>query len=236
MDAVEVAALRALCRSTQKSIADTPEHSFEFTFSPIIPLLPKFDRYQELHWVIDRLRDDYLVQRPPCPARFRRQLHRRWRYLYPDTTHHHPMGCRLFRRTLLERLVKAFWCHVDVQALLSTAIKLDSGSLLRRLIVEAPGDSLSDGDPNTNGRANFMYKVWVKIEEDHFQEHGRWEPLGRSDATSPDSDLFFSVVHFILWKYMAGVRKQQQRGFNGYCRYCNFIIPGVICDARCPRG
>ena len=103
-------------------------------------------------------------------------------------------------------------------------------------MVEAPGDSVVDGDSNSDGRANFMYKVWVQIEEDHFQKHGPWKPPGRDEATAPDSDLFFSVVHFILWKYMAGVREQQQRGFNGYCRYCDFIIPGVICDARCPRG
>jgi hypothetical protein len=140
------------------------------------------------------------------------------------------------RRALLERLVRAFWNHGHVQALLETVIRLDSPSLLRRVAAEAPGDYLSeDDDPNNDGTANFMYKAWVAMEEDHFQNDGLWEPLGREYATVVDSSLFFGKVHFVLWKYMAAVRKRQHRNFNGYCRNCDFITPGLICDFRCPR-
>jgi hypothetical protein len=236
MGAIEIAVLRALCKTTNNFVAGAPEHAFDFTFSPIIPLLPKFDSYQQLEWVIHRLGEDYsLVQRRPCPKRHLRALYTRWRRVGMD-----PSGFQnsyVMRRCLLLRLIRAFWNHAHVQALLALAIRFDSSSLLRRVAAEAPGEYLSDDDddgPN-NGVANFMYNVWVKIEEDHFQEHGPWEPLGRDDVIAFDSDLFFGRLHFVLWKYMAAVRKRQQRDFNGYCRHCDFIVPGVICDPRCPR-
>ena len=65
--------------------------------------------------------------------------------------------------------------------------------------------------------------------------NGPREPPGRDDATEVDSPLFFGRMHFVLWKYMPGFRKRQQRDFNGYCRHCDFMMPGVICDASCPR-
>jgi hypothetical protein len=49
-----------------------------------------------------------------------------------------------------------------------------------------------------------MYNVWVVMEEEHCQEHGQWEPLGRDDAIA-GSDLFFGTLHYVLWKYMAAV-------------------------------
>jgi hypothetical protein len=237
MDAIEVAALRALCKTAQKVFAELPEHVFDFTFSAIIPRLPKFTCDKELLWVIHRLRERTgLVQRRPCPDLHRRALSSRWRRMGIDPS----QLCRMMhRRSLLESLVRAFWFHKDVQALLATAIRLDSTSLLRRLAAEAPGDYLSDDDnPNNDGTANFMYNVWVSMEEDHFQEHGPWEPLGRDDATwgiAVDMDLFFGKVHFVLWKYMAAVRKRQQRDFKGFCRNCDLLSSGLICDARCPR-
>jgi hypothetical protein len=241
IDAIEVAALRALCKATQQLVADAPEHAFEFTFAPIIPLLLKFDGYKELNWVILRLcptSPDYLVQVEPrlCPARQLRALHNHWRRMGIDPSR---VSRTMQRRSLLVRLVHAFWNHAHVQSLLATAIRLDSTSLLRRVAAEAPGECLSDdGDPNTDGTANFMYNAWVAIEEDNFDEEGAdgvWAPLGRDDATAGNSPLFFGAVHFVLWKYMAAVRKRQQRDFNGYCRHCDFCISGLICDARCPR-
>jgi hypothetical protein len=234
IDAIEVAALRALCKATQHSVACAPEHAFEFTFAPIIPLLLKFDSYKKLEWVILRLRkDNILVQDKPCPARHLRALHGRWVRMDIDPSR---VSRMMHRRCLLAGLVRAFWNHAHVQSLLATAIRLDSTSLLRRVAVEAPGEYLSDDDdPNNDGTANFMYNTWVAMEEDHFQEDGVWEPLGRDQATAVDSPLFFGKVHFFLWKYMAAVRKRQQRDFNGYCRHCDFFIAGLICDARCPR-
>ena len=233
MGAVEAAALRTLCKTTQALVEGAPEHAFEFTFAVVIPLLPNFGSYQELEWVILRLRENNsLVQLKPSPAIHRRALYRRWRSVGIDPARQHRI---VHRRALLESLIRAFWCQPDVEALLAVAIRLKSTSLLRRLAVEAPGEYLDDDGPNNDGTANFLYKVWVKIEQDHFQEHGRWEPLGRDEATLVSKDLFFGSVHFMLWKYMAGVRKQQQRVFKGYCHHCDFIVPGVISDARCPR-
>jgi hypothetical protein len=233
MDATEVAALRALCKIAHDLVADAPEDAFDFTFSPIIPLLPKFDRYQELEWVILRLGENInLVQKRPSPQRHLRVLNSGWRYIGLDLT---PETRMLHRRSLLQDLIRAFWIHPHVNALLALAIRLDSASLLRRLAAEAPGDYFSDDDnPNNNGTANFFYQVWVLIEEDHHRIHGQWEPTGRDDAIV-GSDLFFSTLHFVLWTYMSGVRKRQRRNFNGYCRHYDFVMPGLICDARCPR-
>jgi hypothetical protein len=232
MGAIGVAALRVMCKTAHDLVADAPEHAFNFTFSPIIPLLPKFDRYQELQWVILRLREgNSLVQDRPCPERHLRELNIRLRRGGIDPS----QQSRMMRRRLLVRLTRAFRVHPHVKALLAVVIRLDSTSLLRRLAAEAPGEYLSDDDnPNNDGTANFMYYVWIYIEEGHFIEHGQWEPVGRDDAIA-GSDLFFSRLHFVLWKYMAAVRKRQQRHFHGYCRHCDFIMPGLICDARCPR-
>ena len=233
LGAIGVAALRALCRTAHNLVTDAPEHEFDFTFPPIIPLLPKFDRYQELEWVILRLgENNNLVQDLPCPERHLRALNNRWRRVGIDPS----QQSRMIRsRCLLVGLIRAFRRHPHVEALLAVAIRLDSASLLRRLAAEAPGEYLSDDDnPNNDGAANFMYYVWVKIEEDHLIKHGQWEPDGRDDAIA-GSNLFFGTLHFVLWKYMAAVRKRQQRNFNGYCRHCDFIMPGLICDARCPR-
>jgi hypothetical protein len=233
MGATEVAALRALCKTAQDLVADAPEDAFEFTFSPIIPLLPKFDRYQDLDWVILRMGEtNNLVQDRPCPERHLRALHNRWRRMGIDPSQ--PGLSMIRRRVLLMSLTRAFRSHPHVKALLAAAIRLDSATLLRRLAAEAPGEYLSDDDnPNNDGVANFMYHVWVKIEEDHLSRHGQWEPDGRDDAIA-GSDLFFGALHFVLWKFMAAVRKRQQRHFNGYCRHCDFVMPGLICDARCP--
>jgi hypothetical protein len=75
----------------------------------------------------------------------------------------------MLRRDVLESLIWAFWNHPDVQALLAMAIRLDSASLLRRLAAEAPGE-YDFYDPYNDGKDNFMYKVWVAIEETQFQE------------------------------------------------------------------
>ena len=200
MGAIEVAALRALCKTTQQLVADAPEEAFDFSFSSIIPLLPRFDRYQELQWVILRLAEDNsLVQRKPSTSRHRRVLYRRWRRwaivhgIVPDR--HSRM---MLRRDVLDSLIWAFWNHPDVQALLALAIRLDSASLLRRLAAEAPSE-YDFCDSYNDGTANFMYEVWVAIEETQFQEHGPWEPPGRDDATEVDP-LFFGTIHFVLWK------------------------------------
>ena len=233
LDVIEVAAIRTLCKAARKSVEDEDEESFNFTI-PLPDLhLPLFQCESHLRWVIDRQRDDCLLIRGiPCPSVHRRAQHKRWRSVGIDPSWIH---VTIRRRYLLNVLSRAFWYHDDVQATLTAAIRLDSAGLLRRLAVKAPGVCLSDDNPNTDGPANFLHNVWVFIEEAHFREHGPWEPLGRDIALVVDSDLFFSRLHFVLWKYMAAVRKRQQRDFKGYCDNCDDLFLGVTRVTTCDQ-
>jgi hypothetical protein len=115
--AIEVAAVRGLCKTALEAIEKEPEESFKFACSPVIARLHKFTRVEHLLWVVRRLECD--VSRSLAFARPR--------CLLQGTIGLHPR----FKPTMVQqghRLVRTFLFHPDVQALL---VRLDCYNLMR---------------------------------------------------------------------------------------------------------
>ena len=191
LDAVTVAAIRTVCEAAHSIVEDEPRDSFKFTCS-MLPYLHYFHSESHFLWVVNRRQKDvYLVSRVPF-------------------TYMQNMDIVHFR---------AFWSNPEVCALRTAALRLDSPCLLRLIAAEALGPKYPrrcfGGLALTNGPAEFMCNCWIAVEQAHFNEHGHWRPLGREDALEHSSDLFYSKVHFSLWKYIARLRSRQHRDFRG---------------------
>jgi hypothetical protein len=222
LGALEVAVIRSLCKSVSLSVTNEPEDSFNFTFAPVMHLLPKFEREGHLLWVVQRMHyEECLLQYPASPSSGTYVPRKRWRNMgiHPR---YRPTAEHSYRQ--LERLVRGFWLHPNVQVLRAAAIRLDSSSLLRRVAKEAPGLSYS-GVSYADGESNFLYNCWIFIEETWQKEHGPWKPL-MTDGSSAIGKVFFSKVHSVLWTYMKQVREGDglEEAFNGFSSQYEYHI------------
>jgi hypothetical protein len=212
LGAIEVAVLRAVCTTMQNVVDEEDEGSFDFTISPILPLLSKFTRGEHLLWVVCRLGES-LIQPTILASHRLPRPGRPWRHLGMQGRLRPNM---IGRHRQLERLVHAFWFHPSVQALLTTAIRLDCCSLVRRLSMEAPSSDCPAGEEEEkDGPDNFLYNCWVFIEESQMKVD-LWQPL-RLDPTFPAGEHFFSKIHYMLSTFMEAIRRVYERDFRGYC-------------------
>ena len=157
LGAVEVAALRSLCKSAALAVTCEGEESFNFTFPPVRRLLPKFTREAELLWVVERMAfGECLLQKPVTLETKTRLRRSHWRNM-GLALRYRPTG--IYKHRELARLVRAFWWNPEVMELRATALRLDSISLLRRVAKEAPGVAYPDEVPHADGEyVTFLFR------------------------------------------------------------------------------
>ena len=220
LGAIEVAAIRSLCKTAMNSVEYEPEGSFNFTLTPVVPLLSKFTLEAHLLWVVDRMNYDEfengLVNRTRIVWREVVNQHYRprvpWRCMgnHLQAIHAQSPGRVLIHRNL-EILVRAFWFHPVVQDLRATAFRLDSIKLLMHIAREAPGPCYlqleNRGLIQSDGYSNFLYNCWVFIEEAWQKEHGPWT----SQFSFPRR---VGKVQLMLWTFMKDVRHLNFRGYS----------------------
>ena len=219
LDAVAVATIRTVCQAAHSIVEQAPHASFNFAV-PLRRHLDLFERESDLLWVLDRLRKGvYLVDRERLPRdapRSRCSKGKTFTWWYTRTQE----GSLL----PLDVHVRGFWFHPAVGTLHSTALRLDSPSLLWRIAVEAPGGKNPlmwlRGLKQSNGPDEFMFNCWITFEKAQFERHGHWRPYLRDEMLEYNSDFFYSKVHFFLWNHMAKLRRNQHRDFRGYCKKC----------------
>ena len=225
--------LRTVCKTVHDAVEEEDEENFAFTFSPIIPYLPKFTQGEHLLWVVRRLGSlDRLVRASPIPERSHAGTGRPWRHMGVQATLNRTM---VLRHRELEQLVRTFWFNQDVRALRTAAIRLDSFGLLRRLSYEAPGGYCSQDEPGTvnrDGMNNFLFNCWVFIEESQM-EVARWKPL-RLDKAFPGGEYYFSKLQYYLHLFMEAVHHGEEKGFRGYFHQQEVSMK-CLCVPRCPR-
>jgi hypothetical protein len=227
LGAIEVAVLRTVCKTVHNNIDEEDEKYFAFKFAPIIHLLAKFTRAEHLLWVVRRLGEkEHLVQPPFNVSDGRVPGTDTWRHLGLRGSILPHMRAR---HRQLERLVRAFWFHPSVRALLATAIRLDSSTIIRYLSVEAPSSDCPDHTSsvcpdNTNqlGPHNFLYNCWVHIEESQMNI-ALWKPL-HMDPLFPAGEHYFSKLHFFLCTFMEQIRGAHEIDFQGYFPECEYSM------------